>query len=299
MSKCLLALETSGRSGSVALLMAEDEHVDPCLNPSACTLDVEVLDPAFGSAKTLAPAIHRLLARHGLPTTALNAIALIHGPGSFTGLRVGVATAKAMAYALKIPIVAVDGLNVIAHQVAIAWAATTMNTNPHQPPGATQRLMAVVDAYRGQSFCAEYRLSFRLGLDEASLAHPGVDAAGNQETNATSGIAITVQPTGIDDNDRIVERLRKPGETAWLVAGPGVAKLRKHAEAVSPIAMVHVAMEHVMWEASEIGMPQAATVATLGWNRWRAGQLEDAWGLLPMYYRSSAAEEKAKSESLG
>jgi tRNA threonylcarbamoyladenosine biosynthesis protein TsaB len=292
MSKCLLALETSGRSGSVALLMAEDGDVDPRQNPTACTLDVEVLDPAYGSAKTLAPAIHKLLARHDLPTSALNAIALIHGPGSFTGLRVGVATAKAMAYALKIPIVAVDGLNVIAHQIATAWANT--NTDPHRPPLATQRLMAVVDAYRGQSFCAEFRLELHRSLVEAGSAHPGVVASRNRNTNPTSGIAITVQPTGIADNDRIIERWLEPGASDCLVAGPGVAKLRKHAEAISPSAI-----EHVRWEATAISLPQAATVATLGWNRWRAGQLEDTWGLLPMYYRSSAAEEKAKSEPLG
>ena len=58
------------------------------------------LDPRWGSAKTLAPAIEELLSVQGITPADVHAIAVVQGPGSFTGLRVGIATAKVMAYAL-------------------------------------------------------------------------------------------------------------------------------------------------------------------------------------------------------
>ena len=129
----LLALETSGKSGSVAILRVED-GLQVC--------DNVLLSPDFGSAKTLAPAIESLLSTNAIQMRSLAAIALLTGPGSFTGLRVGVATAKAIAYALQIPVVEIDTLDAIAQQC----------------PVTSNSVYAVLDAYRGQVFCAEYSI---------------------------------------------------------------------------------------------------------------------------------------------
>src|SRR4051812_4115512 len=83
----ILALETSELSGSVAAAM--DGDVVGELN----------LDPRLRSAQSLAPAIRTLLDQVGWRPQELALVAVTVGPGSFTGLRVGVATAKVMAYA--------------------------------------------------------------------------------------------------------------------------------------------------------------------------------------------------------
>jgi len=67
----------------------------------------------------LIPTIKTLMKRSGLKPKGISAIFIGIGPGSFTGLRIGVATVKAMAYALKKPIVSVGSLDAIAANAAI------------------------------------------------------------------------------------------------------------------------------------------------------------------------------------
>lgn len=71
-------------------------------------------------------------------------VAVADGPGSFTGLRIGVTTAKTLCYALDLPCVAVDSLAAIA--------ASAMHSNPQ-----CDRIWSVLDAYRGQVFIGEFQ----------------------------------------------------------------------------------------------------------------------------------------------
>jgi tRNA threonylcarbamoyladenosine biosynthesis protein TsaB len=92
-------------------------------------------------AESLVPAIDHLRRSVGIELEELGAIAVDVGPGLFTGLRVGVATAKAMASALRVPVVGVRSLDLVAFPVRF-----------------TPRLIAsVVDARRGEVFFAFYR----------------------------------------------------------------------------------------------------------------------------------------------
>jgi tRNA threonylcarbamoyladenosine biosynthesis protein TsaB len=132
----LLALETSGRAGSVAVL------------DGTKLLAERTLDPARGSAATLAPAIRGLLADVQWRPADVQVVAVAVGPGSFTGLRIGVMTAKTLAYALGADIVAVDTLDVIALQTpSITALQSTSDARP---------LWAVIDAGRDELFAARY-----------------------------------------------------------------------------------------------------------------------------------------------
>lgn len=92
-------------------------------------------------AEQLAPAIEYLLGEAGVCAGDLTAIAVGIGPGLFTGLRVGVTTAKIMAQALEIPVVPVPSLDLVAYPVRF-----------------TPRLIAAVcDARRGEVFYSVYR----------------------------------------------------------------------------------------------------------------------------------------------
>ncbi len=71
--------------------------------------------------RDLLPHIHDLLTRCGRSTRDLTGIGVSLGPGSFNGLRVGIATAKAMSFSLGIPIVGVDTLQVMAYQFRLTF----------------------------------------------------------------------------------------------------------------------------------------------------------------------------------
>jgi tRNA threonylcarbamoyladenosine biosynthesis protein TsaB len=97
-------------------------------------------------AELLAPAIEEVCALSGCALGDLDALAVDVGPGLFTGLRVGVATAKALGQALSLGVLGVSSLDVLA---AGAYEAA---------PGArSARVVAVVDARRGEVFAAAYR----------------------------------------------------------------------------------------------------------------------------------------------
>src|SRR5664279_809336 len=66
------------------------------------------------SAAWLHPAVARVLSQAGLTIRDLEAVAVIAGPGSYTGLRVGMAAAKGFCYALKIPLITRNTLEVMA-----------------------------------------------------------------------------------------------------------------------------------------------------------------------------------------
>ena len=86
----ILATDTSGEHGSIALVR--------CAANTSSTLQVVPLEGGTFSAQ-LVPQIAELLAKHGLSKADLDAFAVATGPGSFTGLRVGLAAIKALAEA--------------------------------------------------------------------------------------------------------------------------------------------------------------------------------------------------------
>ena len=91
-------------------------------------------------ATRLAPMIEEVRREAGIELKQLQAVAVAAGPGSYTGLRIGVSTAKALCYTLQVPLVAVGTLDVMASQVA-----------PHQP--ADVWLCPMIDARRMEVYC--------------------------------------------------------------------------------------------------------------------------------------------------
>lgn len=102
MSRLVLGIDTTGRGGAVAL--ADDGAV----------LGLEVHDPALGYAEELFGLFDRLLERCRRNRHELDAIAVLTGPGSFTGLRIGVMTAKTLAFALRRPLLGAPTLELVA-----------------------------------------------------------------------------------------------------------------------------------------------------------------------------------------
>jgi tRNA threonylcarbamoyladenosine biosynthesis protein TsaB len=97
-------LETSGRAGFVAVALGADLR-------GVCGLE----EPRR-QARDLGPAVAALLREQGWRPRDVQAVLVGRGPGSYTGLRVGIASAKAFAYATGCPVVALDTFAVIAAQ---------------------------------------------------------------------------------------------------------------------------------------------------------------------------------------
>lgn len=95
-------------------------------------------------AELLAPAIEEVCALTGCRVTEVDRIAVDVGPGLFTGLRVGVATAKALGQALGLGVLGLGSLDILA---AAAW---------QHGGGGAGPVVAVVDARRGEVFAAAY-----------------------------------------------------------------------------------------------------------------------------------------------
>lgn len=100
----MLILETSGRRGLVALSHGER------------LLGVRALDEGRRHARDLAPALEDLLRRNGWSARQLDGVIVSRGPGSYTGLRVGLMSAKTLAFATNCALLAVDTFAVIARQ---------------------------------------------------------------------------------------------------------------------------------------------------------------------------------------
>ncbi len=77
----------------------------------------EIAELGYSHAEKLHLFIEEVINDAGISLSSLKAIAVSQGPGSYTGLRIGVSAAKGLSYALQIPLIAVDTLASLAHQV--------------------------------------------------------------------------------------------------------------------------------------------------------------------------------------
>jgi tRNA threonylcarbamoyladenosine biosynthesis protein TsaB len=132
----ILGIDTSGKDGSLALVRFEDQK--------QLTLDVAPIAGGTFSAQ-LIPQLAAMLGQHGLSKRDIDGFAVTSGPGSFTGLRVGLAATKALAEILRKPIVAVSLLE------AVARAAEILDL-------AGNQLIAALDAGRGEVYVGRLRI---------------------------------------------------------------------------------------------------------------------------------------------
>lgn len=114
----ILAIETSTKVGSVALLESSGEEGGG--GTSEKILGELTIHLGGNHSASLMPALDHLLQETNLDIGQVQGIALALGPGSFTGLRVGVATVKGLAYALNVPVVGISTLDTLAHNLCYA-----------------------------------------------------------------------------------------------------------------------------------------------------------------------------------
>src|SRR5438445_5701082 len=147
----LLAADTSGKHGSIALARLPQQSTSHQNSKQIEVIETVPLAGGTFSAQ-LVPQIAALLSKHGFKKQDIGAFAVASGPGSFTGLRVGLAAIKGLAEILGKPIATVSMLEV----VAIAG-------------GMQGRVLAVLDAGRGEVYAGEYEVSDKATMIEERL----------------------------------------------------------------------------------------------------------------------------------
>ncbi len=138
----LLNIDTALETGSV------------CLTNSATIIGSSVNHQQHDHAAWLHPAIHELLQNNNLEAGQLDAIAVTIGPGSYTGLRIGLSAAKGLCYALNKPLITVSTLEVLASLVI---------------DDADQLICPVIDARRMEIFTAIYDKDLQLISDPGAM----------------------------------------------------------------------------------------------------------------------------------
>lgn len=304
----LLAIETTGAFASVALLQAEDaaagagiagasEAVAGATGATAGvpeTNAVRILGVIHGSDRfshlqNLTPQIDQILKENGLKAGDLTAVAVSHGPGSFTGIRIGVSTARALAQILNIPCIAVSSLEGLALRAQEARgeapndaarpadapndAAGPAESGTEQPNAAGHLLICpALDARRKQVYGAAYEMEdgeLVCRIEEASCLMTEflekIDrygAEGSPDGKNFEGILFLGD--GIDTCGEIIE--------AW-------AKERPH---------------KIFYASKESRYQDAETVALRGLQLYRRGEACDYMDLQPEYLRMAEAEKKLK-----
>jgi tRNA threonylcarbamoyladenosine biosynthesis protein TsaB len=173
----ILAIETTDQAGSVALL------------DGATVLSEVRLTAQQRSAQSLAPAIRDLLGSSAWQPAEIRLVAVAVGPGSFTGLRVGVTTAKTFAFAVGCDLVGIPTLEVVAAQM----------------PAGPRQLLTVLDAGRQQVFSARFRrIDGRLEcVESTALVDDAVWLAGLQAREMISGPGLRKFAGGLPDFARL------------------------------------------------------------------------------------------------
>lgn len=123
----ILNIETATKNCSVAL------------SKDGKTLAIrEIAEQNFSHAEKLHVFIEELLLETNVALKEVKAIAVSQGPGSYTGLRIGVSAAKGLCYALSIPLIAVDTLEILARKIQISSGI----------------ILPMIDARRLEVYCA-------------------------------------------------------------------------------------------------------------------------------------------------
>jgi tRNA threonylcarbamoyladenosine biosynthesis protein TsaB len=129
-------LETSGRTGQVALAQGEKLR------------GVRLLDEARRHARDLAPVVASFLAEQGWKPREVQAVFVSRGPGSYTGLRVGIMSAKTFAYATGCALIAVDTFAAIARQTPEPAALVDVLADAQQDKVYVQSFVRAADDWR-------------------------------------------------------------------------------------------------------------------------------------------------------
>lgn len=242
----VLAIDSSGLTATVAVV--EEDR----------TIAEYTIDYKKTHSQTLLPMIDEVAKMVELDLSTIDAIAVAGGPGSFTGLRIGSATAKGLGLALEKPLIHIPTVDGLAYQVY----------------GCEDIICPIMDARRSQVYTGLYTFSRKAGEKE-----------GSKEVAPMFQVMRMQMAVSIDE---LIRRLNAYGRPVVFL-GDGVPVYK---ETIAKYIQVPYS-----FAPSYMNRQRAAAVGALGIKYLKAGKFESAMEHQPDYLRVSQAErERAERE---
>ena len=242
----VLAIESSGLTASVAV-------VEETRTVAEYTVDYKKTH-----SQTLLPMIDEVVRMTDLDLAEIDAIAVSGGPGSFTGLRIGSATAKGLGLALDKPLIHVPTVDGLAYQVY----------------GCGDIICPIMDARRNQVYTGIYTFSASAGKKE-----------GTREVDPVFQVLRMQMAIAVEDLIRRLNNYNRP----VVFLGDGVPVYREMLSAGLKVSY--------SFAPPYMNRQRAAVVGALGIRYYQAGKYETAMEHQPEYLRQSQAErERAQRE---
>lgn len=189
----LLILETSGRRGAVGL--AEGDRLAARL----------ALDEGRRHARDLAPAVQALLAGQARAARDLHAVVVSRGPGSYTGLRVGLMSARTLAYATGCALIGIDTFAVVADQAPAECRRLDVLADAQQDRVYVQSFQRGAAGWQPTDLLRIVRFSDWLATRPADVpvSGPGLARWGGQLPADVPRLAEELREPGLDSLHRL------------------------------------------------------------------------------------------------
>ena len=256
----ILGIDSSGMTASVALAADDILMAEFTINNKRT------------HSETLLPMIDKMLDTVGVEPSELTAVAIASGPGSFTGLRIGAATAKGLALALDIPVVAVPTLEGLAYNLA----------------GDKRLIVSVMDARRNEVYAGAYNVKLKDSDIIKTISSEQEESEGDFPTNGAADentvytvIETVIQETALPVNE-LLDKLEELGREVIFV-GDGISVVKNalsERELRVPFSFAPVHSER----------QRGASIALLGKLYFEAGRGMVSDDFAPEYLRKSQAE---------
>lgn len=256
----ILALDSSGLVASVALV--EDDNL----------IAEYTIQYKKTHSQTLLPMLEEIRRMVDLDMDTVDAVAVAAGPGSFTGLRIGSATAKGLAFAMEKPIIPVPTLE------GLAW----------QMYGTDALVCPIMDARRNQVYTGLYEFVDRFGKhsllpEDVKSPQTGTDTAQN-----AYDMRVVEEQCAVAF-DEIAQKINRTGRKVVFV-GDGIPVFRER--------MAEVLQGPWLPAPAHRNRQSAACIAALGRVYYAQGRAVNGTQHVPEYLRLSQAErERAEGSS--
>lgn len=273
---CVLALDSSTQRASIALsINRELVFSEDCFRQKS-------------HSEWINGAIERAMTSINGNWTQLDLVALIHGPGSFTGLRVATNVAKALSFIHGIPLVTFNSLEVLATQalthsysLSRAFVPTPYHAQPHSASNSDfysdyQIILSVINAFKNKIFGALFRVY------EGELETLTVPQVVDIESLEIWVKQQSQNLTDLPSERGLVQRV--------LVVGDGFHAYPEHFNAK---------LNHFYLRSEDaLDYPIASTLVQIVNKKWNELKPISWRELNPIYLRASAAEEARNSSSV-
>jgi tRNA threonylcarbamoyladenosine biosynthesis protein TsaB len=254
----LLALDTSTQNSNIAIC-SEYECYGEYMWKSGKNHSVEMLEN-----------MQRLCAHAQISLSDVELIAVATGPGTFTGVRVALATAKTLALVLQKPLIGVSTLDVIAYQQRMS--------------GREGPVCAILEAGRSEIYAASY--TFEIECSEEGERTYRLKQLGDYLVTTSSQLSVTMQ-------EHLVKWTMVTGEQSLpVILYCGEMSENTRHKLYSSLPGRSFFIRDVQ------ATRRAASLATIALQRMRAGQIDDPLALEPLYLRRPSITKSTRKRSL-